>query len=282
MLLFEVFLGQISMCGIIFLQEVSEHLVIGVVALLLRQSLVVDLIARLVELVLDLLTQVFVVDLIVVLALDVSAELFGQLVLQFTHWLDSLMSCFQSIDQVFFLNLFHFAFHHHDVVFGGADHQVHVGISHLLEGGVDDKLAVDASHTNLRNRIVKRNVGTSHSCGGGKTGQCVGLVHAIGGEEHHLHINLAVIVRREERAQGTVDQTGDEDLLIAGFALTLSESARETACSTVLLTIVYLQRHEICSRNCLFGCANGSKQYGVAHTQDSSAISLLRNLSGFN
>ena len=282
MLLLEIFLREISVGSVVLLQEVSEYLVIGVVALLLRQCLMVDLVAGLIEFVLDLLAQVFVVDLIVVLALLVSTEFFCQLVLELAHRLDSGVSSLEGVDEVFLLNLFHLALHHHDVVLGGSDHQVHVGVGHLLEGGVDDVLAVDAGHANLRDCIVKRNVRASHSCGCGKTCQCIGLIHAVGGKQHHLHIHLAVIVRREERAQGTVYQTRDEDLLIAGFTLTLSESARETACSTVLLTIVYLQRHEICSRNCLFGCANGSKQHGVAHTQDSSAIGLLRNLSGFN
>ena len=46
-------------------------------------------------------------------------------------------------------NFVHLAFHHHDVVVGGAYHKLHIGLLKLLESRVDDELAVDAGHARL-------------------------------------------------------------------------------------------------------------------------------------
>ncbi len=100
MLLLELFLGEVGVGGVILLKEVGDGLVESVVALLLRQRLVDDVVGGLVELSVDLLAQVLIVDLVVVLALDIGAQLLGQLVLQVAHRLDSLLGCLQGADQV--------------------------------------------------------------------------------------------------------------------------------------------------------------------------------------
>ena len=91
-----------------------------------------------------------------------------------------------------------------------------------------------------------------------------------------------MIIGGEKRTKGTVYETRHQNLIVAGFAFALGESAGETACGAVLFTIVHLQRHEIGSRNCIFGCTNSCEQYGVAHAEHGSAIGLFCNLSGLN
>ena len=113
MLFLELVGREVGMGGVIFLHKVGDNLVEGVHTGVLLQRLLVDIVYGGVELALDLLAQLFVVDLVAVLALHVLAQ---------------------------FLGLFH-----------------------LLEGGVDDKLAVDAGYANLRDSVLEGNVGAGHS-----------------------------------------------------------------------------------------------------------------------
>ena len=148
-LLFALVVGEFGVLGVVFLQEVGQQFVERVVACVLLQGLVVDVVGGLVELFLDLVAELFVVHLVVVVAFLVGAQFLGQLVLQRAHGLDGLVGGLERADEVKFRHFLHLAFHHHDVVFGGADHEVHVGVGHLLEGRVDDVFAVDACHAHF-------------------------------------------------------------------------------------------------------------------------------------
>ncbi len=178
-LLLEVLLGEVGVSSVVLLEEVGQRLVEGVVALLLRQGLVDDIVSGLIELVVDLLAQILVVDFVVVFTLLVGTELLGELVLQVAHGLDSLLGSLEGADKVLFRHLAHLAFHHHQVVFGATHHDVEVGVFHLLKCRVNDVLAIDACHTALRDGVLKRNGRASHGGRGCKACQCVGLVLSI-------------------------------------------------------------------------------------------------------
>ena len=169
-----------------------------------------------------------------------------------------------------------------DVVVGGTFLQVHICIGHLLECGVDHILTVDTGHANLRNGVVEGDVRAGHSGRGCKTGQCVRLVYTVCRQQHYLDIYFSVVVGGEKGTECPVYKAGSKDFVVTCFAFTLRETTGETACSAVLLTIIYLQRHKICTRNGILGCTNSCEQYGVAHSQDSGTISLFCNLSGLN
>jgi L-aminopeptidase/D-esterase-like protein len=111
---------------------------------------------------------------------------------------------FEGLEQGAFGHFVHFAFHHHDVFFGGTHHDVHVGLFKLLEGGVDYVLAFDACHAYLRDGAVEGNVGAGQGSRCGKAGQSVGHVYAVGGEERDVDEDFGVVVGGEERAQGAV------------------------------------------------------------------------------
>ena len=86
----------------------------------------------------------------------------------------------------------------------------------------------------------------------------------------------------EERAQGTVHEAADEDLVVVWLTLALGETAGETSGCGILLAIFYLQWHEVCARHCVFSGTNGGKKHGVAHTERTGTIGLLGQLSGLN
>ena len=206
MLLFQVLIAEVAVGSIVFLKEIGNQLLERLLALLLRESLLHEVVGGLIELVLDLLAQLLVVDLVVILALGVGAELLHQFLLQLAHRLDSLVGGLEGADQVLLGDFVHLAFHHHDVVLRGTHHEVHVGLLHLLRRRIDDILAVDAGYAALRDGALKRDVAASHGARGGKTGQCVGLVHAVGGQKHDLDIHLRVVVGGEQGPQGAVNK----------------------------------------------------------------------------
>ncbi len=89
----------------------------------------------------------FVVDFVAVLALHGRAYLFGELHLGLALHADGVVGGAEGGQEVGFRHFVHLALHHHDVVVGCAYHELHVGAFKLLEGGVDNKLAIDAGHS---------------------------------------------------------------------------------------------------------------------------------------
>ena len=149
-LFFQLFGSKLfGVFGIVPLQEVGNDFVESIVAFLLRQSLLGNIVHRLIQLVVHLLAQIFVVHLVVVFALNVFTQFLSQFFLHGAHGLDGIVSHFEGLDKVLFGNLVHFSFHHHDVIFGCAHHDIHVGFLHLLEGGINNILAVNPSNANL-------------------------------------------------------------------------------------------------------------------------------------
>ena len=113
-------------------------------------------------------------------ALHVSAEFLGKFFLQTAHRFDGFVGHLQSLKQSAFRHFVHFAFHHHDVFFGGTDHDVHIGVGELFECRVNDIFAVDAGYAHLRDGSFERNVGAGQSSRSGETSECVRHVNAIG------------------------------------------------------------------------------------------------------
>ena len=74
------------------------------------------------------------------------------------------MSHLECFEQCAFGHFVHFAFNHHDILFGGTYHDVHVGLLELVEGGVDNVFAVDACYAHFRDGAFKGNVAGSEGC----------------------------------------------------------------------------------------------------------------------
>ena len=111
----------------------------------------------------------------------------------------------EGFDHVGFGDLLHLAFHHHDVVDGGGDDHVDVGVLHLFDGGVDDHLAINAADADFGDGAFPRDVGDGEGGGGGEAGQGVGQVVAVARDEGDEHLRLGVEVVGEERAEGAVN-----------------------------------------------------------------------------
>ena len=163
-------------------------------------------------------TESLVVHLVAVFALNSGTNSFGQFHLNLALCLDSVVGGTEGSEQVGFAHLVHLAFHHHDVVVGGANHQFHVGFLKLVESGVDNEFTVDACNTHFGDRTVEGNIADSESSRSGKAGQTVGSVNAIGGEKDDIYKSVGVIIVGEQGTQHAVDQTGRKDFIVAGAA----------------------------------------------------------------
>ena len=281
MFLIQIIRRQVRMGSVILLQEIRDDLVESILAGMLLQRLLVNVIHLLVKS-LDLPAQFLVVGFVAIFTLYVSAQFLGQFHLQLAHGLDSLSGHFQRGNEILLGNLFHLSFHHHDVFGSGTYHDIHVCLFHLLESGIHHVLSIDTSNADLRNGAFERYIRTSHGSGSCEARQCVGLVYAVSRKQHDLYINFGMIIRGEERTQSPVYQAGGENLVITRLAFALGETTWETARGTILLAIIHLQRHEVCTRNGILCCTNSGQQHCVSHTEHCSAISLLCNFSGLN
>ena len=274
--------AELGVSGGVGFFELFAHGFEGIETGVLLEGRLRDVVALLIAFGFYLLAEGFVVHFVAVFALHVLAEFLREFFLETAHGLDGFVGSLEGFEECAFGHFVHFAFHHHDVLFGGAHHEIHVGVLELFESGVDDEITVDAGHTHLRNRTVEGNIGASQGGRGGKTGEGVGHVYTVGAEERDVDIHLGVIVGGEEGAEGTIHQARGKDLVVAGTAFALGETTGEASHGRVLFFVVTLQRHEIGAGYSVFGTANGSEKHGVVHAQHHCAVGLLRELTGLD
>ena len=281
-LLFHLILSEVSVSCSVCLFEFFLDSIESFSTSLLFESLLYYVVALLVAFLSHLFLEFIIVYLMAILALSVCAELLHEFVLHSTHRLDSCMSCFESVEEVRLLHFLHLSLHHHDVLLSSTYHKVHISFLHLFECRVDDKLTIDACNTHLRDRAFEWDVRASQSTTCSKSCKSIRLIYTVSGEKDYVNINLSVEIAWEKWAESAVNKAACEDFLIACLTFTLCETAWEAACSGILLTILYLQWHEICSRNCILCGTNSSEEHGVTHLEGTRAVSLLSQLTGLN
>ena len=157
-------------------QEVVLDGVERISALLLGQGGFCGLVAAGVAGFVDSFLELFVLDVVRIVALvHVGAEFVHQFLLHAAVLLDFFVGELDGLEHVVLGDFLHFTFDHHDVLFGGGDHQFEVGTFHFLEGRVDDELAVDAADAHFGDRALEGQVGGGQGGRGGEAGQGVGL-----------------------------------------------------------------------------------------------------------
>ena len=241
-----------------------------------------DGVGRGVAFLLHLLAELLVVHLVAIFALHVGAQLLHELFLQAAHGFDGFVGHFEGLEQVGLAHFLHFALDHHDVLLGGAHHDVHVGVFELLERGVDHVLAVDAGHAHLRDGAFERNVRAGQGSRGGKACQSVGHVYAVGGVERDVDVDFGVIVAREEGTQRAVDQTRGENFIVGGTPFALREASGETPGGCVFFLVVTLQGHEVRAGDGVLCAAHCGQQHRVVQTEHDGAVGLLGQLAGLD
>ncbi len=206
----------------------------------------------------------------------------GQLQLSLALFLDSGVRHFQGFNQIGFLHFFHFAFHHHDVVHGSGDNQIQISFLHGFRRRIDFVFPIDAGNPHFGNRPVEGDVRHTQGRGGGQTGQRIGIFVAVTGNQGDQHLGVRMVIFREERTQGAVHQTGNQNLIIGGTGLSLEKTAGKTSDSGIFLLVFHLQGHEIHILSRFFFGTYGGYQHGVTHSHNSRTVRLFGQLAGFN
>ena len=153
-------------------------------------------------------------------------------------WMDGLVREGQGLDEAVFRDLVRGTLDHQHVLLRADVDQVEGGGEHLLDGGIDDELAVDLPDARGGDRPVPRNVGDGEGGAGAVQHRDVGLVDLVGGKQEADDLDLIEEAFREERAAGPVAEAGGEDFLLGGPAFALEVSAGKAARGGVLFAII--------------------------------------------
>ena len=282
----EIPLDQHFLLGELFFAETSLELgfqrVETVHSLVLGGHGLGDLVSLVVSSLDYLTTQLLVVGLMAVNALDILAELLAQFDLSGAVFLDLLVGELDRIEHHGLGNLFHLAFDHQDIVDRRPDHDVEIGIDVLREGRIDHELAVDAGHPHLGNRAAERHVRHGQRRRRGQAGQRVGHNILVGRNQIDRHENLGMEIRGKQRTQSAVDQTRHENLVVRRTGLAFEEAAREASAGSVFLLVLDRQRHEVAVVLGFFGGGHRGEQHRVALLHDDRTVGLLGQFSGFD
>ena len=101
----------------------------------------------------------------------------------------------------------------------------------------------------------------------------------VGGDQIDCHVNLSVVIGREQGPQRAVDQAGDEHLAVVGPPFAFHESAGVAPCGGVFLLVFHLQRHEVRVGFGVLGGHDGTQEHRVAHLDHHRTVGLLGQLA---
>ena len=85
----------------------------------------------------------------IVTLVHVSSKVMHKLLLHLTLSLDLLVGKLDGLKHIVLADLVHLALDHHDILLGGGNHELKVGIFHLRETRVDYKFTVNPAYTYL-------------------------------------------------------------------------------------------------------------------------------------
>ncbi len=173
-------------------------------------------------------------------------------------------------------------FHHQHGSFGARHDQIQLGVGQLGLARVQHVFAIDITHAGCADRAVERDAGDGQRGRGGDHGGDVGLHLGVQAQHVNHHLHFIEEAFREQRADGTVDQTAGQGLQLAGAAFTLEEAARDLAGGIGLLDVVDRQREEVLARLGLGLGHHGGQHHGVFDVDDHGTAGLAGDLAGFH
>ena len=134
--------------------------------------------------------------------------------------------------------------HQHRVARAGHD-KVQLSIDHLVDGRVEDVLALRVTDPRCRDRPKERQAGKRQRRRRGNHRHDVGIVLHVVGEHGDDDLRLILEARREKRPDRAVDQPGNQRLVLAWAAFALEVAAGDLARRVSLFLIVDGEGEEI-------------------------------------
>ena len=139
------------------------------------------------------------------------------------------MRALERLDDLFFGDFLRARFDHHDRVVAARHDQIEPAAAALLEGRVDQELAIDQADPHAGDGARERNARERERRRGAGDRQHVAVVLGVGRDHERDDLRLVAPAGGEERPDRAVDQAAREHFLLARFAFALEEAARNAA-----------------------------------------------------
>ena len=137
------------------------------------------------------------------------------------------------------------AFDHQDGIARAGHAQVEVGLLELLEGRVDDELAVDPADAHGADRAAEGDVGDRQRRRGADDAQHVDRVLAVGRQGVQQDLHVVAHVLGEQGPQRAIGQPGGQDGGLGRPAFAAEERAGDAPAGVQPFLVIDGQREEI-------------------------------------
>ncbi len=207
--------------------------------------------------------------------------LLGQLDDGVDHRLEVAVTEHHGAEHDLLVQLLGFRFHHQHGVGGAGDDQVELGIDHLVERRVEDELVIGEADAGRADRALERSAGQGQRSGRSHQRDDIGIVLHVVRQHGDDHLGLVAPAVDEQRTDRTVDQAGDQRLLLGRTTFALEIAAGNAARSVGLFLVVDGQRQEVDALARRLRRDDGGENHGLAIGGDDGAVGLTGDLAGF-
>ena len=195
---------------------------------------------------------------------------------------DLIVTCHDSVKHNIVGNLVRACLDHYHLLLGRSNGQVQVGLASLLKVRHEYDLAVNQAYGDTADRTVPRNIRDRNSDGSADHAEDLRGAVRVNCEYGHCDRNVVAHVLREQRTHRTVNNSGGQDSLLGGSALSLEEAAGDLAYCIQLLLVVNGKREEVHAVAGLCACSYVYHYYGLAVSYPAGTISQAADLTSLN
>ncbi len=206
---------------------------------------------------------------------------FGELDDRVDHRLERLVAEHDRAEHGLLVEFLGFRLDHQHGVGGAGDDEVKLRLGHFVDMRVENVLAVDEADAGAADRAHEGHAGDRQRGRRSDQRQDVRIVLQIMLHDGDDDLGVVLVTGREERADRAVDQAGNQRFLLARTAFALEVAARDLAGGIGLFLVVDGEREEIEAGLRLLHGNDGRENDGFAVGREHRAISLARDLAGF-
>ena len=147
---------------------------------------------------------------------------------------------------------------------------------------IGDELAIHSPDADRADRPRERNVGNGERGRGAVDRENIGIVLAIGAEQHRDDLGVVKITGRKERAQRPIGHARGERLFFRRTTFAFEIAARKFSDRGRFLAVIDGERKPILA---LLDCGGGDgadEHHGVAAGDDDGAVGEFGDFAGFD
>jgi len=174
-----------------------------------------------------------------------------------------------------------FRLDHQNGVAGAGDDEVELGFRHFVDVRVKHVLAVDIADAGAADRAHEGHARQRQGRRGGDNRQDVRVVLEVMLDDGDDDLRVVLVAIGKERTDRTIDEAGDQRLLLARATFALEVAAGNLAGSVGLFLVVDGQWEEVEARLRLLGRDDGGENDRLAIGGEYGSVGLTGDLAGF-